>query len=134
MNEHVEHGSGVGETGLKMMGSTMKHLLSMTHDSQQRKGRLNTHAVIPSSFQAQFQVVGNARFATTAKISQNKSISRQQIDQGQKILVGVIHWQPTPAHDLSHVVENPTQLHANRPTPLVLNSWYQSALPNVLAQ
>jgi hypothetical protein len=42
-----------------------------------------------------------------------------QLNQWQEILVGAIHAQPMPAHDLSHSVENPTHLKANRPAAFV---------------
>src|SRR5262249_21180653 len=69
--------------------------------------------------ETQLQIVGNTRFATEAQIRKDQAIASQQIDQGQKILVRPVHRQSVPAHDLSDMIEHPTQLDANRPTALV---------------
>src|SRR5512145_290948 len=97
------------------MGSPMKHLLGTTDYREQRKGGFNAHSVIPPSFQTQFQIVGNTRFATKAEISQDDAIGTQQLDQRQKVLVTLMHWQPMPTDYLSQTIENPAQFHPNRP-------------------
>src|SRR5262249_2103094 len=69
--------------------------------------------------ETQLQMVRYAPFAAKAKISQHQAILRQQIHQGQKVLIRAIHGQPMPANHLPDPIEYPTQFQANRPAAFV---------------
>src|SRR5258706_11276715 len=98
----------------------MMDFLGMTHNSQERKGGFDHHAVIPGSLFADFDVVRYTVGTAEAPVSQQDGFLSICLKEVQELVVSIVHFVPNPAADLTKPVENPTQFHAHTPAPFVL--------------
>src|SRR5689334_24251867 len=115
----IEHSDGIGKSCLNIGFRAMIDFLGIAHNSQQRKGRFDDHAVIPSTLFADFHVVWHTASATKAPISQHNGllvIFRKEI---QEILIRIVHLVPNPAAHLPEAIENPAQFNAYAPASFI---------------
>ena len=117
-DEDIKHSGHVSQTRLKMVSRAVKHVFGMTHHCEQGESGFNAHAIIPSAFEAQLQIFRRTRLTAKAQICQHQTI-RQQVNQGKKILVTMIHGQPVPADNLPQTIEYPADFQTNRPTAFI---------------
>src|ERR1700687_5277259 len=97
----------------------MKEFFGLTYDSQHGKAGLDDHAFIPGAFGTPLEVAGRAVGITKAQVSQDNAVISVILGQWIEVLIRVLHRQQVPSHDLSSVIEQPPQPHANCPTPFV---------------
>src|SRR5258708_1297982 len=120
LQTNVEHGNGIGQASFNEGFDAMMNLFGFTHHRQQRKGRFNDHAAIPSSFFADFDIVRHTLSATKAPISQENGLLVIFFKEIQKGLIRAIQLVPNPATDLTEAVENPAQFDSNAPATFIL--------------
>src|ERR1700730_4482093 len=111
--QDVEHGNRVSQTSVKVGFSAMMDFLGFANDGQQGKGRFDDHAVIPSAFFAQLDVIRNAVGAAKAPVGQQNTFLVVLLQEVQEVVIRAVHGLPNPAADLSKGVEYPAQFQAH---------------------
>lgn len=85
--QRVEQRDQVGETGLKMMTSAMKHFFQRTDHRHQRQGGFDQHALVPCAARTQLEIGGNTSGIIETCIGKDDSLVLQVSDQRQEDLV-----------------------------------------------
>src|SRR5215216_6631467 len=83
-DEDIKHSCHVSQTRLKMMSGAMKHVLGTTHHREQGKSGFNRHAIIPSAFETQLQIVRNTCLTAKAQMVSTKPSAASKASKGRK--------------------------------------------------
>ena len=117
--ENVKHAHQISQMSVDVGRNTMKELLGSAADSNHGERGLDDHALIPSAFRADFEIIRNALRTAKAQIRESNGLTVEGLNKRIEILVGAVHRCPPPAYHPTLTVENPAQLDANGPPPFV---------------
>src|SRR5215211_3246843 len=97
----------------------MSDAFQIADGGQHREDRFNTHALIPSSFLADFHVFGHTVFVSKTEIGQGDGLTEEWLNQRMKMLVVDIHRRPIPIDDSANIIQQHADLDPNAPTSFV---------------
>lgn len=113
----IEHGGHKSQTGLNINFKAVMNFLGLANNSEHGKSGFDGHAVIPSAFRAEFDVIGNTVGTAEAPIDPHNFVPLIEIVQ--KGIIGHIHLVPNPASDASVGVEYLTDFDTHTPAPFI---------------
>ena len=70
LQQDVEHGCCVSQTGFNIVSHTMEDFLHMANHSQQREGGFDDHALVPGVLRAKFEVVWDTIGTAKAEVGE----------------------------------------------------------------
>lgn len=117
--QDIEHGHHAGQPCLDVRAQALMHVLEATDHGDHRQSGFHAYAFIPGALLAELEIVRNASRTAKANIGQHDADLAQGVDQVMEVLVMGGHGGPIPVDHLALIIEQPAQLDAHTPAPVV---------------